>query len=289
MTPRRAAAVALRLSPLVLAALLAAAPAGAEPFSGRFQARPGAVVGCGGFSGECHLFQLEGWVEIEVLGVPQPGVPPVVRFRASDLRLHRIGSGESQPFPQPGDVQLDELLPLEEEGAPVFVEPPGSAQTVRLELTDDGGGERFVLSGVYDEGCCDRFRYEIGGVLFDWTGPLEQAPALFLDNGFRVTVTWRDGQGGSGVGTPVALDGASGRFWFFQPDNPELFVKVIDACVEPFERFWFFAAGLTDVEVEIRVDGPAIFEDEKVYTSPAGTPFAPIQDTEGFDCGQDVV
>jgi hypothetical protein len=64
---------------------------------------------------------------------------------------------------------------------------------------------------------------------------------------------------------------------------------VIDACEEPFGRFWFFAAGLTDVEVEIRVKGPAIFEAEKVYTSPAGTPFAPILDTEGFDCGQDVV
>jgi hypothetical protein len=284
----RRLAFALRLVPLVLAALLAAATAGAEPLTGRFQARPGAVVGCGGITGECRLFQLEGWVEIEVIGVPQPGVPPVVRFVASDLRLRRIGTGQSHVFPQPEDLQLTQLETIDGEEDVTFVEPPGALQTVRLELTE-GGGERFVLSGFYDEGCCDRFRYEIGGVLFDWTGPLAQTPALFLDHGFRVTVAWRDGRGGSGVGTPIAFDGASGRFWFFQPDNPELLVKVIDACEEPFGRFWFFAAGLTDVEVEIRVKGPAIFEDEKVYTSPAGTPFAPIQDTAGFDCGQDVV
>lgn len=279
-----ARAAARRLSPLVLAALAAAAPAGADLLSGRYQARPGAVVGCGGFAGRCHLFQLEGWVEVEALGAAEPGVPPVVRFLASDLRLRRVGAAESVPFPLPGDIQLVELEPLGGEVDATLVSPPGAPQTVRLELIDGLDGEHFVLAGSYDEGCCDRFRYEIGGVLFDGTGPSAEAPALLLDHGFRVTVAWADGRGGRGAGTPVALDGASGRFWFFQPDNPEVFVKVIDAC-EPFGRFWFFAAGLTDVEVEIRVDGPAAFEAEKVYTSPAGTAFAPIQDTTGFPCG----
>jgi hypothetical protein len=294
MTSHRLAS-ALRLSPLVLAALLAAATAGAEPLSGRYQARPSPVVGCGGFSGECRVFQLEGWVEVETFGIVFPGSLPAVRFLASDLRLRSVGDDTSFPFPAPGDLELAQLVVVNGAQHIVdFANPPGAQQTVELNLLgvedpEQSGETHFLLSGFYDEGCCDRFRYEIGGVLFDWTGPLAQPPALFLDHGFRVTVTWRAGRGGSGVGTPIAFDGASGRFWFFQPDNPELLVKVIDACEEPFGRFWFFAAGLTDVEVEIRVEGPAIFEDEKVYTSPAGTPFASILDTEGFDCGQDVV
>lgn len=284
MTSRRYAS-ALRLSPIVLAVLLAAATAGADPRSGRFQARPGAVIGCGGIFGECHLFQLEGWVEIETLPL-FPGSGQAVEIVASDLRLRpvdEITGMQTMPFPAAGDLQLSQLELVQGEHDVTFVSPPGAAQTVRLGLDVGFEGDHFVLSGVYDEGCCDRFRYQIGGVLFDWTGFLEDTPALHLDDGFRVEVSWQDGRGGSGVGTPIAFDGRSGRFWFFQPDNPELLVKVIDAC-EPFGRFWFFAAGLTDVEVEIRVVRSAIFDHEKVYTSPAGAPFAPILDTEGFLC-----
>ncbi len=37
--------------------------------------------------------------------------------------------------------------------------------------------------------------------------------------------------------------------WFFSLNDVELAVKVLDACETPFESFWGFAAGLTDVGV----------------------------------------
>jgi hypothetical protein len=59
--------------PLVLAAALVAPVAAAEPLSGRYQARPGAVFACGGLVGDCEVLQLEGWVEIETFAIVFPG------------------------------------------------------------------------------------------------------------------------------------------------------------------------------------------------------------------------
>ncbi len=112
-----------------------------------------------------------------------------------------------------------------------------------------------------------------------------QAEDLFLGGGrFRVSATFETA-GGSGSAQGVPLSADSGTFWFFQPDNVELIVKVVDACAPPFERFWFFAAGLTNVEVEIAVED--IFAGEtRRYTNAAGTAFQPIQDTAAFaTCG----
>ena len=46
---------------------------------------------------------------------------------------------------------------------------------------------------------------------------------------------------------------------------------------------WFFAAGLTNVEVTMTVTD-TYSGISKTYTNPAGTPFAPIQDTGTFPC-----
>jgi hypothetical protein len=84
----------------------------------------------------------------------------------------------------------------------------------------------------------------------------------------------------SGPATAHPLTSKSEFFTFFQEDNPELVVKVINAC-GPFDRFWVFAAGLTNVEVTLTVtDTQTGFT--KIYTNPLGTAFQPIQDTSAF-------
>jgi hypothetical protein len=61
----------------------------------------------------------------------------------------------------------------------------------------------------------------------------------------------------------------------------ELVVKVLNGCVEPFNSYWFFAAGLTNVGVDITVRDLRTGA-ERTYSSPLGTPFMPIQDTNAF-------
>jgi len=86
-------------------------------------------------------------------------------------------------------------------------------------------------------------------------GGTEPPSLTFQDGRFEVEVTWREPRSGDrGVGHPVpALStGETGFLWFFQPDNLELVVKILDGRTIN-GHFWFFWGGLSDVEYTIRV------------------------------------
>ncbi len=87
--------------------------------------------------------------------------------------------------------------------------------------------------------------------------------------------------GPSMLATAVRLTGETGYFWFFDETNVEIIVKVLNGCVEPFNSYWFFAAGLTNVGVDIYVQDLKT-GDSRNYSNPIGTPFPPIQDTTAF-------
>jgi hypothetical protein len=106
---------------------------------------------------------------------------------------------------------------------------------------------------------------------------------LLLDEGrFRVSVSWETAAGATGAGHGVALTADAGYFWFFNPSNVELVVKVLDACtLDGVNRFWFFAAGLTNVGTTITVED--LWADSaKIYESPLGQAFQPITDIAAF-------
>jgi hypothetical protein len=103
-----------------------------------------------------------------------------------------------------------------------------------------------------------------------------------LDGRFRATATFRTAAGATGAAHAVPLTADTGTFWFFSPGNVELLVKAIDACgLAGFENFWIFAAGTTDVEVELRVED-TVAGGEETYRRPLGTPFAPVLDSAAF-------
>ncbi len=105
--------------------------------------------------------------------------------------------------------------------------------------------------------------------------------ALRLNNNrFQVDVTWHTADGKSGTGTPVALTGDTGYFWFFNSSNVELLVKVLNGCGLG-GHYWVFAGGLTDVNTVITVTDTSTGA-KKTYTNPLGTPFKPLQDTNAF-------
>ena len=98
---------------------------------------------------------------------------------------------------------------------------------------------------------------------------------------FDVQASWRTANGsGSGHAQPLTTD--TGLFWFFNAANVELVVKVLDGCGVN-QRFWVFAAGLTNVEVDIDVRDTQTGA-TKHYHNASGTAFAPLQDTNAFVC-----
>jgi membrane-associated phospholipid phosphatase len=102
---------------------------------------------------------------------------------------------------------------------------------------------------------------------------------------FLVEVEWRTADGSQGSAIPLAVGGGGGagaQFAFFSPDNPEVFVKVLDGCAVN-EAHWVFVSGLTNVEVLVTVTDTATGNVRRAF-SPQGRPFAPVQDLGAFAC-----
>ena len=80
-----------------------------------------------------------------------------------------------------------------------------------------------------------------------------------LDNGrFQIEATFIDtsqpGQPVTKVGHVEPFVGSGVYIWYFNADNPEVVVKVLDAC-NLNQTYWIFAAGLTNVDNTITVTG----------------------------------
>jgi hypothetical protein len=105
--------------------------------------------------------------------------------------------------------------------------------------------------------------------------------ALCLNNGrFKVEATFEAAGQPTGIAHVVQFTDEAGYLWFFSAVNVEAVIKVINACSYN-DRFWVFAAGLTDVETTIVVTDTKTGA-TRTYVNPQGTPFHPIQDTSAF-------
>lgn len=97
---------------------------------------------------------------------------------------------------------------------------------------------------------------------------------------FRVEVQWRvANHGTSGVGQAVPVTDSAGAFWFFDPANIELVVKVLDGRAIN-GRFWLFYGALSNVEYTITVTDTHT-GDVKTYFNPQGR-LASAADTSAF-------
>ena len=73
-------------------------------------------------------------------------------------------------------------------------------------------------------------------------------------NRFRVRVTWTDFAGASGPGKAVPFTTDAGFFYFFNnPNNLELLVKMVRGCGTAFDAYWFFYAAASNVGLEYDV------------------------------------
>jgi hypothetical protein len=104
---------------------------------------------------------------------------------------------------------------------------------------------------------------------------------LCLNGGrFEVKADFRTETSGETDASAEALTGDSGYFWFFNPANIEVVIKVLNGC--PITNaYWVFATGLTNVEVTLTVRDTNNGQ-VKTYVNQLGVAFAPIQDTSAF-------
>ena len=172
---------------------------------------------------ETELEVTEGSAELR-LGLRRSGAvvgPATVEVR----RRGGTASIEDSPFSsetvswtdgEAGDVFLS--VPISND---TLVEPE---ETLILELASPTGGAVLGARTV-----------ALVRVLDDDDPPcVADRQHLCLNRGrFRVSMSWRTAQGATGLGNAEVLGADSGSFWFFSANNPEVFVKVLDACFKP--------------------------------------------------------
>jgi hypothetical protein len=114
--------------------------------------------------------------------------------------------------------------------------------------------------------------------------------ACLLGGRFEVEVDWATASG-AGTAQVMAFAGAraesdqSAFFWFFNPANFEMGVKMVDACAPPFGRFWAFVSGLTNQGFTVRVRD-TVTGREKRYANPIDNFPTTVGDTNAFDCDE---
>ncbi|HRC85376.1 MAG TPA: dockerin type I domain-containing protein [Thermoanaerobaculia bacterium] len=143
----------------------------------------------------------------------------------------------------------------------------------------DGDGVITDRDSELLEGACSRPGCVRGEVTAACT---PGSTTLCLGGGrFKLEMTWKTPQGQQGSGHAVAVNRDSGYFWFFDANNAEVIVKVINGCAVN-SRYWVFAAGLTAVETQLVVTD-TVRGVTRRFTNTQGVPFQPLQDAGAFE------
>jgi len=109
----------------------------------------------------------------------------------------------------------------------------------------------------------------------------DESTLCLHDGRFRVQVAFRPPGEAERLATKIDFTVRAGLFWFFNPANVEMLLKVQNACVDPFQRWWVFFAATTNVEFTVTVadtQGGVV----RRYSNPQGKAALPVQDTSAF-------
>ncbi|MCY3963446.1 MAG: hypothetical protein OXG83_00305 [Acidobacteria bacterium] len=109
--------------------------------------------------------------------------------------------------------------------------------------------------------------------------------ALRFDGGYEVSMCYRTPQGEEGQAkSGVWASSQSGILWFFNRENAEVLVKVLDGCAHNGHR-WVFVAPVTTLEFNLWVTGPN--GDRWTHSNKQNQTAATKSDTSAFMCADE--
>lgn len=148
---------------------------------------------------------------------------------------------------------------------------PATAYTLRVRAFNDGG------NSAYSNEAATSTNAPVGPCVAD-------AHTLCLNAGrFSVHVAWETPAGDAGEGNVVpGATNTSGLFWFFDEDNWEMLIKVLDGCATT-SHYWVFFAATTNVQLIVTVTDTQTGA-VKTYFNPQGTSADAVTDTSALPC-----
>jgi hypothetical protein len=214
-----------------------------------------------GDAGACTSVRVAAVGEAGILGLAQPaGALNIIL--AERPAPSEQGSCPAISVPFEIEVRLPERLPA--------VEPPGLFPIGVYRRSEDEHGNLAsqVSCGVVDLSVSAGYRSEVP----------------FHEGRFVASVTWNtSGQNENGFAVPA--DGTatdSALFWFFQPGNWELMVKVLDGCAVN-QHYWVIGAAATHLRYTLRI-ADTHTGTVWTHTHPVGQLAPAFADVEAFPC-----
>ena len=213
----------------------------------------------------------------------EPGPPPVARFDFSadcDANLCVAWTGAEVEFEDASSGTVEHILWDFGDGESSRDREPSHTWTspgfYRVVLTAHGLGETSTASkdilvrASNPAGTCEP----------------DKDTLCLGDSRYRVRARWRTAEGAQGQAS-VAYAGTndSGLFWFFDRENWEMLIKVLDGCAVN-GNVWVFGASTTDLGYTISVTD-TVTGDVKFYRNQAGKPAPAVTDTKAFAGGCD--
>ncbi len=165
-----------------------------------------------------------------------------------------------------------------------------SNQQIDVPVTDDSeeeGVETFSVALSNPTGGASLGAQSTATVTLtddDATGCVPSATTLCLGAGsrFGIDVDWRIFDGSTGVGQTIDIDKTdSGLFFFFDENNAEVLIKVLDGCAIN-GHYWVFFAATTDVEFSLTVTDTQTAT-SRTYVNPLGQPANAVTDTSALE------
>jgi plastocyanin len=169
--------------------------------------------------------------------------------------------------------QLVATAPPNSTGATVSGLSPATAYTFHVRANGAGGNSNFSNEAT-------------ASTLGDTAPCVAGRNTLCLGEGgrFKAEVAWSSQSSGSGnaIAVPLASAPQSGLFYFIDPSNIEMLVKVLNACVPALgNHYWVFYAATTNVQFTLTVTDTRSGQ-VKTYTNALNHAASPIQDTNAF-------
>ena len=192
--------------------------------------------------------------------------------RADGVNEFMFGSGPARRFVgvlDPEGIAAEQILPGGESGvlgSPHYADQLGRWLTndyhpLLLDPADVAGD--VVTQMEFEPGC-----------------PEDPEVLCFQGRRFKVEMTWASANGvGLGQAVPFASS-ASGNFYFANPENWEMLVKVLDGCAIN-DHYWVFASAATNLAWELTVEDTVSGTTWSV-SNPLGQRSPAITDTFAF-------
>jgi hypothetical protein len=220
-----------------------------------------------------YVYVAEGGTGLEIFDIR--GCPGL--WRAPSIRIESPAADQAIPSGSTVSITVENFALDCEHMGQANVEGLGHwALYVDDVLDSVACGSETTLAGAYDDG-----PHTLAAVLVANDGTalypaVEDSVEVFIESDvlalgggrFTVEATWSDFEGKTGVGQAVALTPDTGYFWFFDPANVELVVKVLDGTWFN-DHYWVYYGSLSNVEFTLTVTDTST-GNTVTYTNPLG-------------------